>query len=664
MRPQRRSGAESWYWSLALAAGAFVIGLAPLADGDLWWHLAAGRELVRTRAFLMTDPFSSGAAGRPWSDVHWLFQLVAYGIHVLGGLRALVFGKSALVAAGSLVLLAGVARVAGSKARDVFVPVFLIALFTTRSLLLLRPIIPTLVFVSLFFFLLECFRREGRLALLVPLPLLQIAWANVQALSMLGPALVSMYAFAMATWAFFGGARWFPFTEECGASVDARRATRGLVAILALCLAACFVTPYGARAIALPFSLLQRLLPTAGNAYSANIAENVPPFSLERTGPGYFGHVSVYLGLLGLCLATSRRLLLSHVVVVVALVSLALAGNRNVLLLYWLGTPIAIISVMPTLRRLRVAFFRRRARFVPRWLGRATLACVMIAATTAAARETSFAEAASWRAPVESARVIRARGGEGSIFAADQFGGYLIWTLGPRFRPYMDTRLVLRSEQEFEEYLAVVDNPALFDEWERDKGFEYVVLPVLYPDRYLPLIAHLYASDRWGLIYTDGSETLFARKEHSAGQGGTEIWSLGSVEVTDRILASLARRFADAPQLLEVAHVQLATLEMTVGEASGAERALADSSTPAAEALRARCRLAVGDLDGAAAIAELALAQDASDIRSLDVMAVIAARHGDSMKALDFLHRALDVDPFDGEAGQLLARLEDHGNSR
>jgi hypothetical protein len=664
MRTQERSGLARWHWSLALAAGAFVIGLAPLADGDLWWHLAAGRELVRTHTFLMTDPFSSGAAGRPWIDVHWLFQLAVYGIHALGGLRALIIAKCALVAAGALVLSAAVARSAGLKARAVFVPVFLVAIFMTRGLLLLRPIIPTLVFVSLFFFLLERFRQEGRLALLAPLPLLQIAWANVQALSMLGPALVSTYAVAMGTWALLGEARRFPFARECAPSVDAGQATRRLIAVLALCLAACFVTPYGAHAVALPFSLLQRLLPTAGNAYSGNIAENVPPFSLEKIGPGYFGHVSVYLGLLALCLAASRRLLLSHVVVVIALVSLALAGNRNVLLLYWLATPIAIISVTPTLRRLRVTIFRRRATFAPRWVGRATLVGVMIAATTAAARETSLAEAAPWRAPVESARVIGARGGAGSIFGADQFGGYLIWTLGPRFRPYMDTRLVLRSKQEFAEYLAVVDDPTLFDAWERDKGFEYVVLPVSYPDRYLPLIAHLYASDRWALIYTDGSETLFALRSNSIGQGGTDAWNLGSVAVTDRILASLAQRFADVPRLLEMARVQLATLEITVGEASAAERALAGLATPAAEALRARCRLAVGDLDGAAAVAELALARDASDIRSLDVMAVVAARRGDSMKALGFLHRALEVDPFDGEAAQLLARWEDHDKSQ
>src|SRR4029079_18829484 len=81
----------------ALALGAFLVGLAPLSDGDLWWHLAAGREIVRTHALPVVDTFSSGAAGRPWIDVHWGFQLAAYGVHAVGGLRALVMLKCALV---------------------------------------------------------------------------------------------------------------------------------------------------------------------------------------------------------------------------------------------------------------------------------------------------------------------------------------------------------------------------------------------------------------------------------------------------------------------------------------------------------------------------------------------------------------------------------------
>src|SRR6516225_8577272 len=122
------------WWLIAVAVGAFVVGLAPLADGDLWWHLAAGREMVRTHAFLRTDPFSAGAAGRPWVDVHWLFQLAAYGVHALGGLRAIVLAKCLLVAAGALVLGATVARGAGTRALALFAAAFVAALFAARAL--------------------------------------------------------------------------------------------------------------------------------------------------------------------------------------------------------------------------------------------------------------------------------------------------------------------------------------------------------------------------------------------------------------------------------------------------------------------------------------------------------------------------------------------------
>jgi hypothetical protein len=651
-------------WLLVvLAAGTFIIGLAPLADGDLWWHLAAGRELVRARAFLTVDPFSSGAAGRPWLDVHWLFQLLAYGLFSLGGLRLLVVAKCLLLAAGGVVLFGAVSGSAGPRARapfvsTLFVTAFLAALFAARALLLLRPVIPTLVFMALFFALLERFRRERRAALLAPLPLLQIVWANVQGLSMLGPALVGAYAFAMVAGAVAGERRWFPFAPEGAADivarVGARRAARDLLVVLGLCLAGCFVTPYGWRAVALPFTLLARFAPGAGNVYGTNVVENVPPWLLERSGQ--FGHLGWYLGALALGLALARRLLLSHALIVGALVALALAGNRNVLLLYWLATPIVVISAAPALRWSRVA----------RWLGRVALASsvvTVLVASVAAARESSLAEAAPWRAPTESARVIAARGGQGTIFAADQFGGYLTWRLYPSFRPYIDTRLVLRTPQEFAEYLGVVDEPARFDAWERGHRFDYVVLPVSYPERFRRLIAHLYASDRWTLIFTDGAETLFARRDASPVEHA-DGWDLSAPDVNDRILGELGRRFGASPRVYEAARLQLATLDLTVGAAAAAERVLAGTEGQGARALAARCRLAAGDLDGAERAAEALLARDAADVSSLDVLAAIAARRGDSSRAVSLLRRALEVDPFDGEAGLLLASWEDHERSR
>jgi len=312
-------GTARWRWSLVLAAGAFVVGMAPLADGDLWWHLAAGRELVRTHEFLMTDPFSAGAAGRPWVDVHWLFQLAAYGLYSLGGLRAIVLAKCLAVAAGALVLEGAVVRAAGARARPLFVPAFLAALFLARGLLLPRPIIPTLFFLATDFALLEGFRRDGRATWLAPLPFIQVVWVNVQALSMLGPALVAAHALAAVAGLLFARRRWFPFADEHAPGVAAARSMCALLAALALCLVACFATPYGARAVTLPFSLLGRFWPGQGNVYSSNVAENVPPWVLEQAAPGSFGYLGVVLALLALCMAASPRLRLSHFGVVAAL---------------------------------------------------------------------------------------------------------------------------------------------------------------------------------------------------------------------------------------------------------------------------------------------------------------------------------------------------------
>jgi len=289
---------------------------------------------------------------------------------------------------------------------------------------------------------------------------------------------------------------------------------------------------------------------------------------------------------------------------------------------------------------------------------RLALVSVLTASGLAAARETSLAEPAPWRAPTESARVIAQRGAAGAIFAADQYGGFLMWRLGPDHKPYMDTRLVLRTRSEFEEYLAVVDEPRLFDVWEQDKDFAYVLLPVAYPDRYLPLIEHLYRSERWALVFTDGAETLFARRPISVGEGGAEGWELEAPAIVDRIGATLAYRFADNPRLLEAARAQLATLLLAIGAPEQAERSLIGLTMPLADALRARSRLMAGDLEGAARLADASLARDSSDVASLDVLAVVAARESDPNRARELLRRALEIDPYDVEAGKLLASWE------
>src|SRR5688500_531561 len=135
------------YAALVLLGSAVAaLGLTPSADGDIWWHLAAGREMVARGGVLLSDPFSVSAAGRGWVDVHWLFQLGAYTIHQGFGLTGLVLMKCALLAAGALALAAALGpRGAASWSRALFVTLLLAALFSARSLLLLRPVVLSLL---------------------------------------------------------------------------------------------------------------------------------------------------------------------------------------------------------------------------------------------------------------------------------------------------------------------------------------------------------------------------------------------------------------------------------------------------------------------------------------------------------------------------------------
>jgi tetratricopeptide (TPR) repeat protein len=635
-----------------LFVGAVSVGLAPSADGDIWWHLAAGREMVARGQLLFSDPFSVSASGRPWPDVHWLFQLTTYAVHSAFGLAGLVWAKCLIVACGALLLFFSLERKPGSWQRPLFVTSLLLALFAARSLLLLRPVIASLFFLALFLYELERFRRDGRTRHLLVLPLAQVLWANFQGLSALGPAVVGAYAAGAGLTLVLGGrSAWFfaPESARPGA-----RDFRAQALTLGGCGAALVLTPFGLLGLALPAKLLGRLLPGAHNVYAQNVAENVPPFLLERFSHGEFWHLKWFFAALAVAVACGgRRLRSSHVLLVAGFAVLALMSNRNVLLFYWVATPIAVGYLAPVLRA-RLLRWNARAGQRAAWLvNAAVLVALLSGSAVAAARESALGEPSPFRVPAQSARLLASLP-SGDIFSADHHGGYLIWQLFPRFRPYIDTRLVLRSPEEFAAYLRLADEPERFDAFQAQHRFSYVVLPVDYPDRYLGLIAHLYASRDWKLLYSNGSEVLFARRDIAS----EPAWSLGSPALTTRTISDMTREFAASTKSLAAARLHLAMLDIAVGEFAQAEHVLSLTAGPEAEALTARCRVAAGDIAGAQQIGERLLKQDQNDVSTLNLMAQIALRRGEPAEGVRFLRRALRSDPFDGEASQLLANLE------
>jgi len=79
----------------------FVLFLPPLlaskpglfGDGDVSWHVAAGRWILQNRAIPTTDPFSFTMAGHPWIAHEWLSEVIyasAFDFAGFAGLAAVV----------------------------------------------------------------------------------------------------------------------------------------------------------------------------------------------------------------------------------------------------------------------------------------------------------------------------------------------------------------------------------------------------------------------------------------------------------------------------------------------------------------------------------------------------------------------------------------------
>jgi hypothetical protein len=633
---------------IALAIGVFVLSFGPISDGDIYWHLAAGRRIVEQRSLLRVDPFTLSAAGRPWTDVHWLFQLGAFALYSAFGFVGLAVAKSLVLAGGALLLMWTAERTGGRTARLPCAVAVLGGLILDRHLVPLRPGLLTMLFLALFLLALEEIRRAPRRSRwpVILLPLVQIAWCNCQGLAPMGPILVAIYLASIGLSS--RGLRWWPLAPE------AAEAVRPLAILLVACTVASLVTPYGMQALLLPVRLLARITPAHGNVFSTAVAENIPPFVLERTAPEIVWHFKWVLGGGAILFGLLRpRLHLAHLAVLLAFLVLALSANRNLPLLYWVAPPLLVAGfatgskAVSRLRPMTALWLRRLLALL--LVGEVGLGLWLAGREPAAGSPTPF------HFPVESTRRLIARQVAGPVFAADVHGGYLSF-MAPELRPYIDTRLVLHTAQEYADYLDLFAQPDRFDQLANREHFRAVVLPTAYPDRCLGLIWHLARSSDWHLAYTDGYEVLFLRD-------GPDL-DLGDRTTVDTVSRSIAARFQPNGPLVETGRLHLARLLVLLGQSEHARYLLDGISSRDAVGLRARAHFVAGETSAAEALAHVLLAQDPRDVRSLVLLAECSADQKHTAPALAWLQRALAIDPYDAEARSLLERIEGRPRSR
>jgi hypothetical protein len=511
-----------------MAVSAFFVCF-PITDADLFWHLAAGREMVANRHFLYADPFSFTLPAPRWIDLHWLFQLLCYGLYRAGGLKALLVMKLVAIAATT----AAVCLTHRSKCA-VMLSAFLcpVLIFFMRYLLDARPILITLFFMAIYVLLLESARRTGKKISLLLCILLQILWTNSQGLYMIGLLIIGAYWLESLI-------EWRKKKQDCPVFVTA---------LFIGCTASCLINPYGFAGLVLPFDLLSRITPGLRNLYSQTISENVPLLSVQ-------GYETIYrtvtiIVIMVACLLfilNRKKFRLCHLLLFAGFGWLAFAAERNVPLFFIIAIPIVGSNAADLLQadilKKIPAGNRRLVSGEVIALGCLVIGALLVREATIIEHYPPHRVVSPFRFPERITDELKKNPVPGNLFNDLRYGGYLIWNLYPAKKVFADTRLIIRSPQFFAEYLAISAHPELFDGVAQKFNITQVILPSALYTLHLNLIRWLYASRSWRLAYTDGSSVLFLRSDVA----GPSSINLSDSATVHAIADSVAREWGNAP---------------------------------------------------------------------------------------------------------------------
>jgi len=486
-----------WFTTRRLAGAILFVALFAMAvrapvDTDTWWHLQAGRVTVETGQILQIDRFSHTRYGSAWINHSWLSQVVLYGL----------FNRFAYAGLGvwiGAVVTATFGLVYVQMSGDVFTRAFILVLAAATSAVIwvARPQLLSFLLTAAVAYVIYLFkwRQVNRLWLLPPIFIL---WVNLHAGYALGFML--LVAFVVGE-AFNHLLAWMGLPRE--APVVRWRGIALVVGIALLSVLLLVINPYTTR-------MWTYYLDTVGiGALQDYIQEwQSPDFHPLHTQP-FIWFLLLLLGAIGL---SGQGIDGTDLSMVAMFVYASLLAGRNFAPFALVTAPVLSRHVSGIWKRLDLGRRVRRARHRP-WMGAVNLVVLsvllLLAGLKAAQPLSAEFNAAQQREslPVEAVDWIRRHDPPRELFNPYNWGGYLIWSLYPEYRVFVDGRTDLYGDRLLRRYLTV----EFGREGYREILDEHEVETVLtYAEG--PLSIRLACSADWERVYEDGMAAIWVRR--------------------------------------------------------------------------------------------------------------------------------------------------------
>jgi hypothetical protein len=488
------AGVPFWLLVSPLLAFVAIISFCHTGSTDLWWHMKTGEWIWAHHSIPRSDPFSYTAAGQPWITHEWLFGLFSFLVYRAAGLAGLI-GAKALLVAGLFALTARAAQVRGAMA-GMTVTVLAACYAVARLRFAERPEMLSLPIAVAFLLVYDLSRERPRL--LLSLPALQLLWVNLHGgTALLGWFLVGAFLLDQAWQLRRPVSPWprFLFRKELSWHLGA---FAGVIAVS-------FANPNTFQALS--YGLLR-----AKSSLSIKEFESLG----TRLGLGADLAITIFI---------------AYAVLVAGLFVLRF---RSVRMYEWLLFPL-LLALAVTFFRFRSLFVfllapslawhlsqEKRLRRIRWWLPALASAALLLHVVSIERDSYTYrfgAGAHPGILPVEAAEFIKESGLSGRMFNCYDFGGYLIWSLGPRHPVFIDGREDVYVQPGIvDEYLNCFRSREQWQKLVASYGIDFAVVdypvqPPSAPEMSLDRLA--FPRSGWALIYFDEMAVIYARRNSS-----------------------------------------------------------------------------------------------------------------------------------------------------
>ncbi|MDO5576000.1 MAG: hypothetical protein Q4F84_02875, partial [Fibrobacter sp.] len=419
----------------ALAAAFFVY--YPITDSDIFWHLVSGKEMIHQKAFFFADPFSyTTPQSSTWINLHWFFQLCMYGVYSIGRWSLLLIVKALFLFASTLLLFKSVRT---RRFPAIELTVFLAVLYVFRYLVPMRPVIFTLLFISLYFYFLERFCQTKKPLYIFILVPVQILWINSQGLFYLGPIMCGCFCLGeiLNSYLSINASDLFFYRPKLN-----KKNFVFLFIMSFVLFAVSVINPYGIKSLTFPLRLFLQISPSLKNIYSSNIIENMPLLSMIKTQ--YMHYVFVFFAINTLAVFTfalsCKHVRFSHLLCVISFLIPAYMAQRNLVLYLFALVPFVLWNT---------SHITNTKLLQNKKLYKIIVSAIALLPAFCFVQHFGFIKSCSktlapFTHPVNSTNYLLKNKPNGNIFNADRYGGYLLWNLYPNNKVFIDTRLSLR----------------------------------------------------------------------------------------------------------------------------------------------------------------------------------------------------------------------------